>query len=419
MLRLPRVELRRRRCVWLSLYVLDRSLSISLGRTLAINDLDCDVAAPENGSAEYEDLAGFFALVALHRLSGEIVAMTNSVGMVKALRDAAGLQELRDKVEALNVRLRSWATDIVPPHVRNATTGRLLTQRCVLLSVYFAAIMALHRPLMATPHRSSPLGASAIATQCARAAINCIHSTSSHLASIPKGLFLAFHGQQVLVASVLLMHCLRLAKDELSASDALRYVDISKQMLQDLEPSWAGARKGRAIVEAFLEFTMQVLESGKTGVCHFSHAQDTEPPLAGDSKPMRNPNSQCMNCASMSTVPGSSRPKKRKLATSEEQQLFGAEFARPSQEVFRQDDTTSTLLSPPSAASYNFVAPFSQSLAQESTTELPSLYSSNDTEDWMNFSFPDLGPKDPSMFESPHVQLGSIRPNGDDSWDVF
>jgi hypothetical protein len=123
-LRLPEMDRQRRRSVWFCLYILDRSLAMSLGRPLAINDLDCDIEIPDHESTEYQDAAGFFALVELHRLSGEVMTTTSSVRQAKACRETAGGGALRAKIDDLSTRLRRWAGEVVPPHIRSASTGR-------------------------------------------------------------------------------------------------------------------------------------------------------------------------------------------------------------------------------------------------------------------------------------------------------
>lgn len=247
---------------------MDRSLSISLGRQLAINDVDCDTIQPDCKCPEYNgELAGFFALVRLHQISGEIISMTSSVGNAKSCRQSG--EALRQKVNDLGNALQQWAADSVPTQVKHAKSGRHFTERCVLLCAFFASIMLLHRPFMSNPHRESPLGSVETVRQCARAAINCIGSTSDCLKSIPPCHFLSLYGQQVFVSCVLLLHCLRVSKDELSVAEVLRQVQSGMGALKDLDRHWAGAKKCRGVVDEFLGFTLEVVQSGQRGRCLF------------------------------------------------------------------------------------------------------------------------------------------------------
>lgn len=253
------------------MYVLDRCVSISLGRQLAINDADCDIILPDppiSLSPDCSDLAGFFALVRLLGISGEVISLTGSVGNTQAWRQSA--DSLRQRVHDLASALRKWAAGSVPPQVKHATQGQLLTERCVLLGVFFASVMLLHRPFMSNPHRESPLGNADTVIQCARAAISCIGTTADCLASIPASPFLSLYGQQVFVSCVLLMHCMRASKDELSMTEALGHVEKGMAALQALEGNWSSALKCRGVVEEFLEFTLDVLQTGKRGQCYFA-----------------------------------------------------------------------------------------------------------------------------------------------------
>lgn len=193
--------------------------------------------------------------------------MTNSVSIAQPWRQSA--ESLRQRVHDLAAALRKWARDSVPPQVKHATRGQLLTERCVLLGAFFASVMLLHRPFMSNPHRESPLGNADTVIQCARAAVSCIGTTSDCLASIPPSQFLSLYGQQVFVSCVLLMHCMRVSKDELSKTEALGHVESGMAALQALERDWCGALKCRGVLEEFLEFTLDVLQTGNRGRCYF------------------------------------------------------------------------------------------------------------------------------------------------------
>lgn len=200
--------------------------------------------------------------------------MTNSVCTTQVRTQSRSF--LRQRVGDLAGALRDWAADSVTPSVKNATQGRCLTERCVLLCAFFASAMLLHRPFMSNPHRQSPLGNEETVKQCARAAIGCIDTAAECVSSIPPSPFLSLYGQQVFVSCVLLMHCMRVSKDEISMTEVLGHVEKGMAALKAFEPGWSGARKCRAIVEEFLEFTLNVLQNGSRGRCYFADEEQQQ-----------------------------------------------------------------------------------------------------------------------------------------------
>ena len=346
------------------------------------------------------------------------MSVTSSVGSAKAWREPGKIPSLRRRVDELNESLRNWAGAAVPPHIRNGATGRSLAQRCVLYSAFFSAIMLLYRPFMANPHKDSPLGRSETAVRCAKAATNCIRSTSSHLHSIPVGLYTSFHGQQVFVGSILLMHCMRISRDEISTREAFASVEMGMRILTDMQSCWAGARKCNAVAKEFLDFTIHVLQTGKKGVCQFNHS--TEGPgtqysmpqasdtfnermsLAKKRKRLSSGRGTRMNYCSPPASLDASILSPNSATAQTYSRDYGRMFEGPTcsqhQHISVRENATSNFSSQDGAGTSSFLEPVTDS-------------------DWMGMPFSNL-----ELFESDvsptEVDLDSFRPT-EDIWNVF
>ena len=277
-LHLPWQERSKRRYLWWCLYVLERQLSIALGRPLSIDDADCDVEVPSgsNDGKHCEGTEGFISMIHLHKILGVILKTVNSVKNADSWREVKKYEELRVRVRESNMALQTWAKDQVPLHIKNAKSGMLLTQKHIALSSFFSGVILLHRVYMSNPHRPSPLENSQAQQRSGKAATDCIRGTPDFLRCVPKCHYLVFHGQYVFVSAIVLLQCVR-SSDDMSYIDSnLKYVELALESLRSLDESWKGARKCHGIVEEYLEFTLHVLESDKKGVCNFPHDCDSD-----------------------------------------------------------------------------------------------------------------------------------------------
>ncbi|RFU30449.1 hypothetical protein B7463_g5885, partial [Scytalidium lignicola] len=291
-LRLPSEERNKRRFIWWCLYILERQLSIALGRPLAIDDSDCDVELPSEltDSSKNAQLTGFESFIHLHTILGGILKTVNSVKNANEWRSVEKYEELRSRVRESNLNLQKWAKYRVPKQIKTATTGTMLAERHISLSSYYSAVILLHRVFMPHPHRQSPLESSQAQIRCAKAATDCIHGSSDFLRSVPAGHYHVLHGQNVFVGAIVLMQCIRGSNDQMYTDIALHDVEMALQTLQSLESSWKGARKCKGIVEEYLDLTLQVLQGDyKKGVCNFGHL--TEGPSRSISSKKRAPRS--------------------------------------------------------------------------------------------------------------------------------
>ncbi|KAL4898684.1 fungal-specific transcription factor domain-containing protein [Aspergillus ambiguus] len=266
-----------RRRVWWCLYVMDRLLSMNLGRPLAIEDADCDVEMPSTA----ETTASFIAMIHLCQIIGRVLRVSNSVGNAARWRDPANHPELRATVDRFTVQLEEWADG----HIRDVDTtgtpyfpnGAGIVERSVLQSCYFATVILLFRPLMSNPHRESPLGTQQAMRRCFEASMACIRLTEGYVRVATLSHYLVLHGQTLFICVILLMHCIRLTENEGTLQHAVEGCQRGIASLMGLEAVWIAARQCRAIAEEYLEFTLDVLERGKRGSCSFEHGHDPAP----------------------------------------------------------------------------------------------------------------------------------------------
>lgn len=87
----PLVEGEMRRRTWWTIYILDRSLSLDLGRPMLIDDADCDVALPAGVDDAYIHDGGMSVPQGAEPLTHSLLALVNVVRSYGALRRAQSL----------------------------------------------------------------------------------------------------------------------------------------------------------------------------------------------------------------------------------------------------------------------------------------------------------------------------------------
>ncbi|VUC22937.1 unnamed protein product [Clonostachys rosea] len=251
-------EQERRKHAWWCVYYLDRMLSMALGRPVAIRDMDCDVELEAEGCLDDAHM-GFFTILSLRKIIGDILDTVSAVGTVKNSRTPSS-------------ELQNWVTAKVPESLKAAQEGNLKLERLLALSGYFSGLMLLYRYLMSNPHRSSPLKGTEAAMRCARAATNCIGISQQLLDSMPVCPDLIFHFQNVFTASMVLLHCIRRSEDHVFKESALKQVEIAIHALRRLQPIWPEVETMSRCLEEYLELILESLEKGASfRQCLFHH----------------------------------------------------------------------------------------------------------------------------------------------------
>ncbi|CAI7663847.1 unnamed protein product [Penicillium glandicola] len=261
------MDQQRRQRLWWSIYTLDSALSTTLGRPVAIRDLDCDVELPaihtRAESPSYPDHSGF---------TNYLPDMVAAVKKVKDNRHFRNIPRIRGEVLELNLELQTWATLEVPRHVKSAEQGSLNAQRLIALSGYFSALMLLYRYLVPNPHRASPLDGTEAISQSARAATNCIRITARIVECLPICPDLLFHAQHVFTSSMILLHCIWRSEDDSFIGSVSKDIEVALHSLRSLQHIWPEAKKLMCLLETYLELILNCLEKGADPQrCIFHH----------------------------------------------------------------------------------------------------------------------------------------------------
>ncbi|KAH8645413.1 fungal-specific transcription factor domain-containing protein [Xylariales sp. PMI_506] len=261
---LPEKEQKRRQYLWWTMYSLDRTLSASLGRPLAIHDEDLDVELPPSVQfADDRDLdcAGFAALVSLRKILGDILTTIAPVRKVQASREAVNFREIKGPATKLYLDLQDWATSVVPESIKAAATNSSATiVKSVALSGYFSAIILLYRFFLGQPHHRPLRSNQEPLVQCARAATNCIRITEAFVTSVPPSPDFMLHIRNVYLSALILLDCIRRSDDRGFVDSALCDVEVALRFLEYAEPICPGTKGNRGVVEEYAEFTLEYME---------------------------------------------------------------------------------------------------------------------------------------------------------------
>lgn len=98
---LTKSEIQERRCIFWNIYVLDKCLSLSFGRSTCLPDFDCDVELPEDHGSPY--FGNFMALILLAKIQSNIYVRLYSASAVR-LTD----EERAKVITELDAELRKW-----------------------------------------------------------------------------------------------------------------------------------------------------------------------------------------------------------------------------------------------------------------------------------------------------------------------
>lgn len=104
---LTKSEIQERRCIFWNIYILDKCLSLSFGRSTCLPDFDCDVELPEDPGNPY--FKNFLALICLAKIQSHIYVRLYSASAVR-LADEARAKIITE----LDAELRKWWEDKKP-----------------------------------------------------------------------------------------------------------------------------------------------------------------------------------------------------------------------------------------------------------------------------------------------------------------
>lgn len=243
---------------------MDRLLSLHLGRPLAINDHDSDVLFP----SARPSAPGFVAMTHLCRTIGRLLNTVNSIENSQKWRDSPDEPELQVKVDELSLELRNWKQNMLP---EVGTSDTITAEQCVLLSTYSSATLILFRPFMPTPHWKPPVFDRAL-RECFQASVDCIDLTSGFMQKVPPCHYFAFHGLNLFISVMMLLHCIRQANDESMLPQAEQLSQQGLVLLSQIEKKWPLAAQHKAIAEEYRQFTREMVEQGNRVRCSFEES---------------------------------------------------------------------------------------------------------------------------------------------------
>lgn len=105
---LSKSEIQERRCIFWNVYILDKCLSLTFGRSTCLPDFDCDVELPEDdGSSPY--FKNFIALIWLAKIQSNIYIRLYSASAGRLSDD-----ERAKNIQMLDTELRRWWAEKKP-----------------------------------------------------------------------------------------------------------------------------------------------------------------------------------------------------------------------------------------------------------------------------------------------------------------
>lgn len=135
-------ELQERRCIFWNVYVLDKCLSLTFGRSTCLPDFDCDTELPEDdGTSPY--FKNFIALIQLAKIQSNIYVRLYSASAAR-MTD----QERDNNIATLDLELRNWWAEkkaIFTPDTNASNKPLDVFSRLELRFSYLCSLTLVHR----------------------------------------------------------------------------------------------------------------------------------------------------------------------------------------------------------------------------------------------------------------------------------
>ncbi|KAH6647177.1 fungal-specific transcription factor domain-containing protein [Truncatella angustata] len=261
-----RQQLSRR--IWWSVYCLDRVISICLGRPMAAQDADCHCELPMDISDDDLDtwcrdpghppqnpqastlMTGFLAFARLCRIGGKIQQLYSPL-RIRELSDPTKAKRYLRTIGALDKKLNEWLASL-PDDIRFSANdmdrGPNLTMCVIMFIVHAGSLLNLYRSLMGNVNQSLP-GLSTVdaVSHCISAAKSCINAAELVRELVPPSHHLAFCVHYLTLSGLVLLQMPGQPRDQ-NIADVKKCVTF----LKDLEMTWNGAAKSRAIIEQLM-----------------------------------------------------------------------------------------------------------------------------------------------------------------------
>ncbi|TWU70718.1 hypothetical protein ED733_000238 [Metarhizium rileyi] len=237
--------------VWWCLYILDRSLSTVLLKPLAIDDVECDVSSNDDGESHVyvtEDAIDpwFSVITDFHITMGKIYKSVRSIRRFQNSGHCNSNEILRSRLKNHDIELEQYFQKQVLPNMRNTPDEpRRMGLQTIAVSSYFICVVLLYRQFI----EAFRLEDSRIYLRCAEAASNCIRLTPKVLDTVPASHFMIQHSRSIYISSKVLLHCMRVARNEDFSTKAWDDVEMGLDMLQKIKIQWPEIKRYQKLTE--------------------------------------------------------------------------------------------------------------------------------------------------------------------------
>ncbi|KAH8668463.1 fungal-specific transcription factor domain-containing protein [Xylariales sp. PMI_506] len=256
------------RRIWWSIYCLDRVTSICLGRPMAAHDADCHcdlpldidddhleekAEVPLSGSQPRSGttpMTGFLAFARLCRIGGKIQELY-SPSRIRETAVRGKTRRFLRSVAALDKALNEWLVGL-PDAIRFSANaldrGPNLTMCVIMFIVHAGSLLNLYRSLMGSVGSAlASINAIDPISHCISAARSCINAAELIRELVPPSHHLAFCVHYLTLSGLVLLRMNGQPRDQV-----LPDVEKCVGFLKDLEMTWSGAARSRAIIEQLL-----------------------------------------------------------------------------------------------------------------------------------------------------------------------
>lgn len=328
--------------LWWCLYILDRSLSTVLLKPLAIDDAECDVSSGDDReshiSVSEDEVDPWFSIITdFHITMGKIYKSVRSIRKRQHSDKYSTNEILRSRLKKHDMELEQYYEKQVLPNMKHTPNdSQRMGLQTIAVSSYFIGVVLLYRQFIESFHIEDP----EIYLRCAEAASNCIRLTPKVLATVPASHFMIQQSRSIYVSAKVLLHCMRLARNDSFSKKAWGDVEMGLEMLRKIKIQWPEIKKYQKLTEEDMRLTQMKLQRNET----FRETFDRFGTLFGD-EAHNGPSTSNRASVSRTTDPVANLSGKRRCPSLDTDDIWEMEAASKQQKVSRPNNLLSPDLS--------------------------------------------------------------------------